>query len=143
MKLVMKLTSHVGVNNAVGMAELYESIYEKPVEKLVNDTRRLRKLVERIRKEGVPVCSMTNGGGGYYLASAGSELDGYCQRLRKSALKKLAVEAKLRKVGLPALLGQISLKLSGGENGADQVRGDAGNDATGRITGAGSVCGAH
>jgi hypothetical protein len=125
MKLVMKLTQHVGRQHAVNMAELYECIYDRPVQKLVNDTRRLRELIETVRREGVPVCSRTDSsGGGYYLASAGSELDSYCQRLRKSALKKLAVEAKLRRLGLPELLGQISLKLAqtGDVDGGSQVQ---------------------
>lgn len=113
-KVLMVLTRHVGANRAISMGELYRQVYNKDFANKINDTRNLRILVTQLRKEGVPILSVSDKeGGGYYLASAGSELEGYCKRLRSMALKKLAQEARMRNIGLPALLGQIVLNLEG------------------------------
>lgn len=117
-KLLEVLTKHIGSNNAIGMAELYEKVFNKQCKDLVNDTRVIRKMVTTLRREGVPICSSTSHeDGGYYLASAGAELEDYCKRLRIRALKILSVEATLRNLTLPELLGQLTLNLGkGGEN---------------------------
>ena len=113
-RLLKVMARHVGRGRAVGMGELYEQVYEKVYDQRINDTRDLRKLITRLRGEGTPICSLSStGGGGYYLASAGSELDDYCKRLRKKALKGLTQEAILRRLTLPELVGQIALNLGG------------------------------
>jgi hypothetical protein len=96
------------------MGELYEEVFEKTYEQRINDTRALRKLITRLRREGTPICSVTGTqGGGYFIASAGSELDDYCKRLRKKALKGLQQEAILRRTTLGQLIGQMALNLEG------------------------------
>ena len=113
-KLMSILAEHVGKVNAIGMDELYSRLYGNRPQSKINGTRRLRKLIESARKEGVPICATTDKDtGGYYLAAAGEELDEYCSRLRKRALKLLALEARLRKTTLPKLLGQISINMEG------------------------------
>jgi hypothetical protein len=101
------------------MPALHLAVFDSPIDDKINGTRRLRKLVTGLRQEGVPICSVSDqNGGGYYLASAGSDLEDYCQRLRAKSLKGLVMEATLRKMALPALLGQISIALArdgGGE----------------------------
>jgi hypothetical protein len=112
-QLLKILTEHTGRTRAIGMGELFTAVYGEPWQHRINDTRKLRNLVTELKKDGVPVCSVSDStGGGYYLASAGSELDDYCKRLRIRALKILAQEARLRKLALPELLGQISLACS-------------------------------
>ena len=112
-KLLMSLTEHIGKSRIVGMRELYEKVFGKSYNRLINDTRMLRKLVEILRREGVPVCSSTKkGAGGYYLASAGSELEQYCRNLHNRALRVLVMEAKLRKIALPELLGEMQLNFN-------------------------------
>jgi len=114
-RLLATLSRHIGRSKAIGMAALYEDVFGEGWRDKVNDTRELRRLITELRKEGVPICSVTTKeGGGYYLASAGSELEAYCSKLRTSALKKLALEAKLRNITLPELLGQLTLSLTGG-----------------------------
>ena len=114
-RLLATLSRHIGRGKAIGMAALYEEVFQEEWQDKVNDTRKLRELITELRREGVPICSaMTKEGGGYYLASAGSELEAYCSKLRTAALKKLALEAKLRRMTLPELLGQLTLSLSGG-----------------------------
>lgn len=113
-RLLKILARHVGRARAVGMGELFQQVFDLPVAHRINDTRRLRELVTKLRLEGTAICSVVSqSGGGYYLASAGSELDDYCSRLRKKALKELAQEALLRRLTLPELVGQISLNLGG------------------------------
>ena len=114
-RLVVELSKHVGKSNAISMVELYKRVFGKEPPDKISGTRQLRQLITKLRKEeGIPICSTTNKeGGGYYLASAGADLEEYCKRLRRRALKALAMEAKLRKMTLPQLLGQIQMNLEG------------------------------
>jgi hypothetical protein len=114
--LMAVLSRHVGRANAIGMEELFREVFGEIPKNKINDTRRIRKLVEDMRREGLPICAVTdNDNSGYYLAAAGSELKDFCNRIRKRALKLLAMEAKLRKQTLPKLLGEIALTLEGEE----------------------------
>lgn len=111
-RLLIELTQHVGRAKAVGMGELYESVFGEKWLHRINDTRRLRTLITELRREGVVICSAAMAaGGGYWIASAGSELSDYCERLEGQAIKKLAQSARLKKVGLPDLLGQLQVEL--------------------------------
>lgn len=118
LKLMIVLSSRMGRARAIGMGELFTEVYGEAWAHRINDTRKLRRLISKLKGEGAPICSVSDKeGGGYYLASAGSELDDYCRRLRTKALKILAQEARLRKLALPALVGQISLALARPEPG--------------------------
>lgn len=111
-RLLQELSGAVGKNRAVGMERLNRAVFGKDLQDKINGTRRLRTLVTELRRDGVPICSVSTAeGGGYYLASAGSELEDYCRRIRGQALKKLRMEANLRKMALPVLLHQIQLNL--------------------------------
>lgn len=110
-RLLMKLMGHVGQSGAIGMGELYEQVFDAPWTHRINDTRELRALITDLRRDGVPICSSSScTGGGYWVSSAGSELNGYCNGLRKKALKLLNIEARLRKLTLPELMGQLALE---------------------------------
>lgn len=120
-RLLKEITLHVGATRRIGMGELFERIFAETYSHRINDTRRLRTIITELRREGVPIVSKPSGAdAGYFLASAGSELVGYCRRLRNSALKKLALEATLRKMTLPELMGQLMLDFGAGsgEQGA-------------------------
>lgn len=117
-RLLMVMPRHIGAAKSIGMGELYETVFGEDYEHRINDTRRLRKIVTELRHDGVPICSSPGrSGGGYYLASAGSELAEFCEKLRKQALRKLSMEAKIRKITLPELIGQLRLDLD--PTGAD------------------------
>ncbi len=112
-RLLAVLSRHVGKARAISMVELYRFVFEEEPKDKISGTRRLRQLITRLRKEGVPVCSSTEtNGGGYYLASTGTDLEVYCKKLRRRALRALAMEAKLRNTTLPELIGQIQLNLT-------------------------------
>jgi hypothetical protein len=109
-----ELSARVGKTNAISMVELYRRVFGREPRNKINDTRQLRRLIEDMRNEGSPICSSkTPEGGGYYLAAAGSELNDYCKKVRKQALKALAMEAGLRKITLPKLINEISINLEG------------------------------
>ncbi len=111
-QMLMVLSKHIGKSNPIRMADLYKEVFKKEPKDNIQTTRIIRTLITELRKEGVPVCSsMKSSLGGYYLANAGSELDDYLNRLRNRALRALVVEANLRKMTLPQLIGQIQLKL--------------------------------
>jgi hypothetical protein len=112
-RVLSALSGRTGRSRAVDMGELYESVFgETYASHKINGTRKLRTLITELRREGVPICSVsTASGGGYYLASVGSELDDYCKRVRQRALKLLKMESNLRKISMPKLLHQIQLNL--------------------------------
>jgi hypothetical protein len=106
------MMDHVGSNRKIGMGELYEQIFGRPWRHRINDTRDVRHLIEDLqREEGLRICSDA---GGYWLAASGSELEAYLDRQRRRALKILAKEARIRRMELPALLGQLAIDFSGG-----------------------------
>jgi len=111
-KLLSILTTHIGETNAISMAELYERVFDKKWHNKVNDTRKLRLLVNKMRSEGIAICSTTDrDNGGYYLAAAGSEAQDYLRRLERRALKILWRISKIKKISLPELLGQMRLHM--------------------------------
>ena len=111
-KILMVLSRHVGEEKAIDMGELYSRVFNEPYTHKINHTRRLRTIITALRRKGVPIGSTAaKNGGGYYLVRAGSELDSYCGRLRRAALNKLAMEAKLRRISMPELLGQMQLNM--------------------------------
>jgi hypothetical protein len=113
------LTSHIGQANAIGMAALYEAVFDRPWEHRINDTRALRILITIFREEGVPICSVaTSSGGGYYLPAAGSEVANYLRRDERRALKILGRNSKIKKISLPNYLGQLCINMEGGDDEA-------------------------
>lgn len=109
-----ELMEHIGRQNAIGMAELYEIIYGAGWANRINDTRAIRKLITELRNEGRPICSVaTSTGGGYYLAAAGSELEEYLKNNERRALRVLARNSRIKKIALPEYLGQMRLELDG------------------------------
>jgi hypothetical protein len=50
---------------------------------------------------------------GYFMVQTDQELMGVCKYYRGYGLSALHIEAKLRKISLPALLGQLSLEIGG------------------------------
>jgi len=111
-KILMVLSRHVGEEKAIDMGELYSRVFNEAYTNKINHTRRLRMVITALRRKGIPIGSTSaKNGGGYYLVRAGSELDAYCRRLREAALNKLWMEARLRKISMPELLGQMQLNM--------------------------------
>lgn len=111
-RVMIELANHIGKQNAIGMAELYETVFGEPWTHRINDTRDLRQVITDLREEGTPICSAVGtDGGGYYLAAAKSELTEYTGAQERRALKILARVSRIRRISLPDYLGQIRLNM--------------------------------
>lgn len=75
---------------------------------LRTNERTVRSLVSELREDGVAVCGHPSSG--YFIAETAEELEETCQFLRSRALHSLTLEAKLRRIPLPDLLGQLHLR---------------------------------
>ena len=114
-RILMIMSGHVGQGKRIGMGELYERVFEETYDHRINDTRRLRRLITELRRDGVAICSVASkNGGGYWLASAGSELETYCKNLRIRAIKILGMESRIRKITMSEMMGQMALELKKG-----------------------------
>jgi predicted HD phosphohydrolase len=107
-RLLEALSRRVGAEKAVGMAELFEEVYRRPVRHRINDTRKLRRAITALRMDGAPIASRSDSlKGGYFLAAAGSELEDYLGRLHRRGLAALTQEARIRNIPLADLLARV------------------------------------
>jgi|GEM_PF-831862 len=67
--------------------------------------RAVRKAVSLLRLAGLPVCG--NPASGYFYARTPEEVEETCRFLRGRALHSLKLEARLRNISLPGLVGQV------------------------------------
>lgn len=110
-RLLMVLDRHKGQRNRIGMRELSAEVMQRQVTHLINDTAELRIIIRRLRRQGTPICSLSDKyNPGYYLAETPEELMEFTERHRKRGLTSLAQAAALLKIGLPELLGQLQLE---------------------------------
>lgn len=79
-------------------------------ERLEMTQREVRAAVERLRRDGVPICATP--GTGYYYATDAEEVERCAAFLYARAMTSLQQVSRLRRVALPELLGQLSLDLS-------------------------------
>lgn len=115
-RLQGEMWRHIGRHRAIGMAELYEIVYGETWLNRINDTRKLRKLITELRRDGSPICSIADqSGGGYYLAQTTEDLSAYLDRQEHRALKILARNARMKQITLPEYLGQMSLHIDDAE----------------------------
>lgn len=70
--------------------------------------RTLRALVSMLRETGTAISATPETG--YYIAETAAELEESCEFLRSRALHSLRIEAQLRRIPLPDLLGQLHLE---------------------------------
>jgi len=142
-RCLARLARHIGQERAIGMDVLYEYVFGKTVRHKINDTRQLRTLITSLRREGVPIASVSDrSGGGYYLPAAGSEQVDQVRRYKSRGLRALALAASLSGTTLDEYLGQIRMNLRGETGDAVKHQNDecrSGQDApmltTGQIDG--------
>ncbi len=103
------LEAHQGRDFAISRARLVEKINEgcAPPDEVNERTIRqtIKHLVER-HGEWIGSCCK-----GYFMIQTDQELLAACKYYHGYALSLLHVEAKLRKISMPALLGQLSLEI--------------------------------
>ena len=98
-QLLTVLSRHIGRGNGIGVKAL--------ALQLDTTERHIRTLVEALRDEGHAVCAHPTTG--YFIAETAAELSHTCEFLHNRALHSLALEAKLKKIPLTDLLGQLHL----------------------------------
>lgn len=98
-QLLASLTHHIGKANGASADVLAAALGVKK--------RQIRLWVTELRMEGKHVCGTPNSG--YFMAANNEEMEETCQFLRSRAMHSLVLEAKLRNVALPDLLGQMKL----------------------------------
>ncbi|ADE10446.1 hypothetical protein [Sideroxydans lithotrophicus] len=98
-QLLNLLSRHIGKGNGIGVKQL--------AEQLGTPERHVRTLVSDLRDEGHAICGTPKHG--YYIAATSEELTQTCEFLRNRAMLSLGLEAKLRRIPLPDLLGQLHL----------------------------------
>ena len=98
-ELLAKLSHHIGKGNGIGVKALAQQLATKE--------RHIRTLISALRDDGQAICGTPKHG--YYVAATPEELKATCEFLRNRALHSLALEAKLMKIPLPDLLGQLHL----------------------------------
>ncbi|MEX3614637.1 MAG: hypothetical protein VB141_12995 [Burkholderia gladioli] len=99
--LVQLMNLHIGRDHGMTAAQLAQALVCPP--------RRVRQLVSEARENGVAICGHPKTG--YFLANTADELDETCRFLRARALHSLTLEARLRRVKLAELIGQLSLPI--------------------------------
>lgn len=94
------MQNHIGKANAISGDDL--------ARQLGTSTRQLRKMTDTAIDEGLALCS--HPANGYWIALDAKELAQTCDFHRTRAMHELAKEAKLRRMPMQDLLGQLHLK---------------------------------
>lgn len=98
------LSRHIGEARGATAAELVQEIVGCPAD---DGMRRLRKIIEDLRRRGNHICAHPRTG--YFIAANAAELDRTCEYLYDRALCSLTQVAAMRRVSLPDLRGQLRL----------------------------------
>lgn len=99
------LAKHRGRDHGISVAEL------SVVTGL--SARTLREAISELRTRGHAIVGTPETG--YYIAQTPDEVQECCRFLRARAMHSLTIEARLRRLALPELLGQLALELQGEE----------------------------
>lgn len=71
------------------------------------DERKLRQVIEKLRRDGHPICA--HPAFGYHFAASAAELDRACSFLVDRAMTSLEQVGAMKRVALPDLYGQLGL----------------------------------
>lgn len=98
-ELINELSHHLGRANGIAAVELARRLH-------VN-TRVLRKQISWCRDQGISICGHPSTG--YYMPKTADELEASCAFLHARAMHSLKLLARMRRVALPTLMGQLLL----------------------------------
>lgn len=101
-QLLVILSGHIGKGNGISAKALSDRMGF-----IDKSYRNVRMIISMLRDEGHAICGMPKDG--YYIAATPDELKETCTFLRNRAMHSLRLEAKLMKIPLPDLLGQLHL----------------------------------
>ncbi len=97
--VLVVLQCHIGAVNSISGKELSRAVG--------TNMRQLRHLTDLLIDDGIALCSHPSLG--YYIAQTPEEIEHTCQFHHSRALHELHKVARLRKIPLPDLLGQLHL----------------------------------
>jgi len=100
------LSRHIGRANGARAAELVREVTGALAPDPVAE-RRLRQVITELRLRGEHVCATPRDG--YFMAATDRELDETCEFLHDRALAGLAQIARMKRISLPDLRGQLKL----------------------------------
>lgn len=98
-QLLSVLARHQGAARGASVEALARAVDCHP--------RVIRHLVTELREDGVAICGHPRTG--YFVAETPDELRRTCEFLRARAMRSLTLEAQLRRIPLPDLIGQLHL----------------------------------
>ena len=118
-RLHFLLQGHVGKQNAISMADLYELWSNEKLPRDANGkpdadvpalSRHMRKLIDDLRDIwGIAVMSSSHAG--YWICANEKEVADVCQEFRARGLKSLTTAARLKKISLVDEVRQIEIDL--------------------------------
>jgi len=102
-----ELSGHIGRGRGIKCEDLARAIlWRTPREA---DKRRLRHVIEELRREGQHICGTPRDG--YFIAETEDELNETCKFLADRALTSLTQAARMKKLAVPDIHGQLRLKV--------------------------------
>ncbi|EAU53552.1 hypothetical protein [Mariprofundus ferrooxydans] len=101
------LTKHIGKSRGITARQLVSEVTWKTPSDA--HCRRLRHIIEDLRDEGHHICGHPSSG--YFIAANEQELNDTCRFLTDRALASLKKVARMKKVSLPDIHGQLGLKI--------------------------------
>ena len=106
-QVLTELSHHIGQANGIHVRELVARITGQTITSELLE-RKLRQIVTDLRMDGAHICGHPSSG--YYMAETPEELEHTLQFLRSRAMSSLALESRMRRISMPELLGQITLR---------------------------------
>jgi len=103
--VLAELSRHIGKVNGITCADLVRAITWRAPDQA--SMRRLRKVIESLRMEGHHICGHPSAG--YFIAANERELNETCKFLADRALTSLAQAARMKKLAIPDIHGQLRL----------------------------------
>lgn len=101
-ELLNVLSAHQGRDKGIGAKALAALMRTNP--------RQLRRLISEARHEGLAICGHPTTG--YYVPVTAEELAQSCAFLEHRAMHSLQLLSRMRRVSMPALMGQLLLNQS-------------------------------
>lgn len=108
------LGGHIGEKNGITARDLALKVWTPPTyggaaaERPIRGVERVvRKLIQELRNEGFHICGTPDAG--YFIAANAEELDRTCSFLYSRAMASLQQIARMKKVSVPDLRGQLKL----------------------------------
>lgn len=104
--VLAELASRRGAANGISARHLS---YQLTGRVSAADERRLRSVIEHLRRQGEPICG--HPATGYHLAANPTEMDRTCEFLLTRAMASLEQISAIKRCALPDLRGQLGLPL--------------------------------